>query len=81
MASPPTTRDLSSPPATSPPSPPASIGFGLSEGRADGMLEMLLAKESGLDNGVARTPRHAIDTPTTFRQWCEDILEPAVRAA
>jgi len=21
------------------------------------------------------------DTPTTFRQWCEDVLRPAVRAA
>jgi len=26
-------------------------------------------------------PQHAIDTPTTFRQWCEDTLKPAVQAA
>lgn len=56
-------------------------GLGLSDAMTQGMVEMLVAKENGLDNGVARTPRHAIDTPTTFRQWCEDILRPAVRAA
>lgn len=45
-----------------------------------GMLELLIAKENGLDDGVARTPQHAIDTPTTFRQWCEDVLKPVVQA-
>jgi hypothetical protein len=42
---------------------------------------MLIAKDNGLDNGIARTPRNAIDTPTTFRQWCEYALRPAVQAA
>jgi hypothetical protein len=37
-------------------------------------------KERGLDDGPARTPRHAADIPTTFHQWCEQTLEPAVRA-
>jgi hypothetical protein len=46
---------------------------------AQGMLDMMIAKDNGLDLGVARTPQHAIDTPTTFRQWCEDTLKPAVQ--
>jgi uncharacterized protein YbjT (DUF2867 family) len=56
-------------------------GSGASEGMAQAMLDMAIAKESGLDKGIARTPQHAIDTPTTFRQWCEDTLKPAVQAA
>lgn len=56
-------------------------GMGLSDAMVQGMLEMLVAKENGLDQGVVRTPRHAIETPTTFRQWCEDVLRPAVDAA
>jgi uncharacterized protein YbjT (DUF2867 family) len=56
-------------------------GYGASEPMAQGMLDMAIAKDNGLDNGVARTPRNAIDTPTTFRQWCEDTLKPAVQAA
>lgn len=55
-------------------------GRGVSEGMAQGMLDMLVAKSNGLDLGVARTPQLAADTPTTFRLWCEDTLRPAVRA-
>ncbi len=54
---------------------------GLSEAMAQGMLDMGIAKDHGLDSGAARTPQNAIETPTTFRQWCEDILRPAVQAA
>jgi hypothetical protein len=53
----------------------------LSDAMADGMLEMAIAKDNGLDHGVGRTPRHAVDTSTTFRQWCEEILKPAMRGA
>jgi uncharacterized protein YbjT (DUF2867 family) len=56
-------------------------GAGLSEAMAQGMLDMMIAKDNGLDNGVTRTPQHAIDTPTTFLQWCQDTLKPAVQAA
>lgn len=56
-------------------------GLDISEGMAQGLLDMMIAKDNGLDKGVARTPQHAIDTPTTFRQWCEDTLKPAVQAA
>lgn len=56
-------------------------GSGMSDAMAQGLLDMMIAKDNGLDNRIARTPQNAIDTPTTFRQWCEDTLKPAVRAA
>jgi uncharacterized protein YbjT (DUF2867 family) len=56
-------------------------GSGMSDAMAQALLDMMIAKDNGLDNGIARTPQNAIDTPTTFRQWCEDTLEPAVQAA
>ena len=55
-------------------------GFGASEAAAQGLVDMMTAKDNGLDD-VTRTPRNAIDTPTTFRQWCHDVLKPAVLAA
>ena len=39
-------------------------GFGVSDAMAQGMLDMMIAKDNGLDNGIARTPQNAIDTPT-----------------
>lgn len=53
------------------------LGRGMSEAMAQGMLDMAIAKDNGLDLGVTRTPRHAAETPTTFRQWCEEVLKPA----
>jgi uncharacterized protein YbjT (DUF2867 family) len=53
-------------------------GFGMSEPMAQGMLDMMTAKDAGLDNAEPRTPRAS--TPTSFRQWCEEVLAPAVRA-
>jgi len=52
------------------------IGFGMSEGMAQGMTDMAAAKNEGLDNAVKRTPDNS--TPTSFRQWCEEVLKPAV---
>lgn len=54
---------------------------GASEAMAQAMLDMLTAAENGLNSAVTRTARHALDTPTTFRQWCEHTLKPAVQAA
>ena len=34
------------------------------------------AVTAGLDNAEPRTPQST--TPTTFRQWCQDVLKPAV---
>lgn len=55
-------------------------GHGMSQAMAQAMLDMTVAKDNGLDLGVRRTPQHAVDTPTTLRQWCADTLAPAVRA-
>jgi uncharacterized protein YbjT (DUF2867 family) len=54
------------------------LRFGFSEAMAQGMTDMMYAKNQGLDLGVARTSENT--TPTSFRQWCEDILKPAVRS-
>jgi hypothetical protein len=37
---------------------------------------MHAAKDNGLDNSEQRTPENT--TPTSFRQWCEEVLKPAV---
>ena len=45
-------------------------------GVAQGYTDMAWAKNEGLDNGVQRIPENS--TPTSFRQWCEEVLKPAV---
>jgi uncharacterized protein YbjT (DUF2867 family) len=52
------------------------IRLGMSDAMAQGYTDMAWAKNEGLDNGVQRTPQNS--TPTSFRQWCEEVLEPAV---
>ena len=52
------------------------IKFGMSDAMAQGMTDMARAKDEGLDNFEPRTPENT--TPTSFRQWCEDELKPAV---
>jgi hypothetical protein len=51
-------------------------GFGMSEPMAQGMVDMMVAKNEGLDNMVPRTP--VSNTPTSFRLWYEEVLKPAV---
>ncbi|WP_371476914.1 NAD(P)H-binding protein [Kitasatospora sp. NBC_00315] len=53
-------------------------GFGMTDAMAQGMIDMFDAKNRGLDNAEPRTAEST--TPTTFRQWCEDVLKPAVTA-
>ena len=53
-------------------------GAGVSDAMARGMVDMMVAKDEGLDNAEPRTPEST--TPTTFRQWCEEVLKPAVLA-
>ena len=53
-------------------------GSGMSQAMAQGMLDMAMAKNEGLDNAEPRTPEST--TPTTFRQWSEEVLKPAVLA-
>jgi len=52
------------------------IRLGMSDAMARGYADMAWAKNEGLDNGVQRTPQNS--TPTSFRQWCEEALKPAV---
>jgi uncharacterized protein YbjT (DUF2867 family) len=52
------------------------IEFGMSEAMAQGMIDMARAKDEGLDNSEPRTPENT--TPTSFRQWCEEVLKPAI---
>jgi uncharacterized protein YbjT (DUF2867 family) len=52
--------------------------LGMSDAMMDGMVEMMVAKDQGLDNAEPRTP--APTTPTSFRQWCQEVLRPAVTA-
>ena len=52
------------------------LKFGFSEAMAQGMTDMADAKNQGLDLGVERTPENT--TPTSFRQWCEEVLRPAI---
>ena len=51
--------------------------FGASDAMAQAMLDMMVAKNNGLDNGVVRTKETS--TPTTFRQWCQEVLKAAVQ--
>ena len=50
--------------------------MGMSPSFMDGYVEMMEAKNEGLDNAQERTSEGT--TPTTFRQWCEAVLKPAV---
>ena len=43
---------------------------------AQDYLNMMMAKGEGMDNVEPRTPENT--TPTSFRQWCEEVLKPAV---
>ena len=48
--------------------------YGASEHFAQRLVDMMVAKDKGLDSAERRTPDNT--TPTTFRQWCEEVLKP-----
>jgi uncharacterized protein YbjT (DUF2867 family) len=50
--------------------------IGFSAAMAEGMVDMMTAKDKGLDNGERRTAANS--SPTSFRAWCETVLKPAV---
>lgn len=52
------------------------IARGTPEAMARGMVDMMAAKDAGLDNAKPRTPQST--KPTPFRQWCQEVLKPAV---
>ncbi len=51
------------------------LKYGASEDFARGLVDMYQAKDQGLDNSEPRTPETS--TPTTYRQWCSEVLRPA----
>jgi uncharacterized protein YbjT (DUF2867 family) len=52
------------------------VSFGMSDVMAQGMTDMARAKNEGIDNAVQRIPENS--TPTSFRQWTDEVLKPAV---
>ena len=54
----------------------ASVARGLTDAFAQGFVDMLRAKEEGMDNVASRAT--AIIGPTSFRQWVEEELQPAL---
>ncbi|WP_433590299.1 NAD(P)H-binding protein [Nocardia sp. CA-145437] len=56
----------------------AQIARGVSDVMATAFVDMMRAKNEGLDDGVPRAAAAA--SPTTFRAWCEQVLAPAVGA-
>lgn len=52
------------------------IQHGMNAVFAQGIVDMLVAKDSGMDNVEPRTIENT--TPTSFRQWCKEVLKPAV---
>lgn len=51
-------------------------GFGLGDAFVRGMVDMMRAKDEGLDAAVPRTPETT--SPTAFREWCEQVLKPVI---
>jgi uncharacterized protein YbjT (DUF2867 family) len=51
---------------------------GVSEAWAQGTIDMAKAQDDGIYGRTPRNPQPA--APTSFRQWCADILKPAVLA-
>jgi uncharacterized protein YbjT (DUF2867 family) len=52
------------------------VSRGISVAFAQGLADMMTAKNEGIDNTASRAL--AADTPTTFRQWSEVVLKPVV---
>ena len=54
----------------------AAMAHGLSDAFAQGYVDMLRAKEKGMDNVTSRAT--AIIGKTSFRQWVKEELQPAL---
>ena len=48
---------------------------GATEVFAQGFVDMMAAKDQGMDNAELRTAENSM--PTGLRQWCEEVLKPA----
>ncbi len=51
---------------------------GVTESMAQWLVDRMAAVDEGLYDAEPRTPRST--TPTSFRQWCRNVLKPAVAA-
>jgi uncharacterized protein YbjT (DUF2867 family) len=56
----------------------ALMQHGMGESYAQGVVDNQAQADQGIYNDDPRTPQSS--TPTSFRQWCEDTLKPAVLA-
>jgi uncharacterized protein YbjT (DUF2867 family) len=56
----------------------AMLRRGASEAMAQGMADMTEAQNAGIYDAESRDPNST--APTSFRQWCQDTLKPAVQA-
>ena len=54
----------------------AMMQRGMTEAWVQGMIDMAAAQDQGIYDIDPRTSEFA--TPTSFRQWCEDVFKPAV---
>ncbi len=54
----------------------AAMARGFTDAFAQGFVDMLRAKDEGMDNVASRAT--AIIGPTSFRQWVEEELQPAL---
>jgi uncharacterized protein YbjT (DUF2867 family) len=52
------------------------VSRGMSDAFAQGLANMMTAKDEGMDNSASRAA--AAYTPTTFRQWSEAVLKPII---
>jgi hypothetical protein len=52
-------------------------GYSMSEAMTQAVVDMMVAKSEGLDNSEPRTAQAT--SATSFRQWCLDVLKPAVQ--
>ena len=50
--------------------------YGITEAWAQGLVDMAAAQNDGVYNAEPRTPQ----STTSFRQWCQEVLKPAVPA-
>ncbi|NOU68907.1 NAD(P)H-binding protein [Paenibacillus sp. LMG 31461] len=48
--------------------------YGMSEAWAQGLIDMAAAQDQGIYNNESRIAQR---TPTSFIQWCEEVLKPA----
>lgn len=56
------------------------MGYGLSEAWAQGIVDMVAAQNEGIYDAALRPPQSTsrFVGPTSFREWCETVLKPAV---